>query len=221
MRVVIFANGELPNPAAARALLRNDDFIIGADGGTNYILKMGLMPHLVIGDLDSLDEDAFFELTSADIQIDQYPEDKDETDLELALHAAYETHPDSILIIGALGGRLDQSLAALSLLAGTQGGIDLRLDDGVEEAFFCRGQAEASSRSECRGIRGRSGDIVSLIPWGGPVSGIQTEGLRWPLIHETLYPDRTRGLSNEMTGEAASVKIASGLLLVIHKRKDE
>lgn len=212
MRVVIFANGELPNPTAARTLLRDNDTLIGADGGTTYILKMGLRPHLVIGDLDSLDEDAFFELTSADIQIDQYPEDKDETDLELALHAAYEAHPDSILIIGALGGRLDQSLAALSLLAGTQGGIDLRLDDGVEEAFFCRSQAQ---------IRGRSGDIVSLIPWGGPVSGIQTEGLRWPLIHETLYPDRTRGLSNAMTGETASVKIESGLLLIVHRRQPQ
>jgi thiamine pyrophosphokinase len=210
MRVVIFANGELPDPAAAHALLRDNDYLIGADGGTNHLLKMEILPDLVVGDLDSLDEDAFFELTAAEVQIDQYPEDKDETDLELALHAAYEVHPDSILIVAGLGGRLDQSLAALSLLAGTQGGIDLRLDDGVEEAFICRTQAH---------IRGRSGEIVSLIPWGGPVSGIQTEGLRWPLIHETLYPNRTRGISNEMTGQTASVKIESGLLLIVHQRK--
>lgn len=210
MRVVIFANGNLPDPAAARALLRDNDTLIGADGGTNHLLKMGLMPHLVIGDLDSLDEDAFFDLSAAEAQIDQYPEDKDETDLELALAAAYELRPDSILIVGGLGGRLDQSLASLSLLAGMQGGMDLRLDDGVEEAFFCRSQAQ---------IRGRSGDTVSLIPWAGPVSGIQTGGLRWPLIRETLYPDRTRGISNEMTGEQATVEIGSGLLLVIHRRK--
>ncbi len=210
MRVVIFANGELPDPAAARALLRDDDTLIGADGGTSHLLKMGLLPRLVVGDLDSLDEQALSELTAADVTINRYPEDKDETDLELALKAAFELHPEGILIVGGLGGRLDQSLAALSLLAGSRGGIALRLDDGVEEAFFCQTQAE---------IRGRSGDIVSLIPWGGPVSGIRTEGLRWPLIHETLHPDRTRGISNEMLGETASVSIESGLLLIVHRRK--
>ncbi|MEW5830591.1 MAG: thiamine diphosphokinase [Chloroflexota bacterium] len=210
MRVVIFANGHLPDPSAARTLLRDDDYLIGADGGAGHLLGMGLLPHLVVGDLDSLDEAALFDLTAADVTIDQYPEDKDETDLELALKSAYELHPEGILIAGGLGGRLDQSLAALSLLAGSHGGIDLRLDDGVEEAFFCRSQAE---------IRGRSGDTVSLVPWGGPVSGIRTEGLRWPLIHETLYPDRTRGISNEMTDETASVEIESGLLLIVHRRK--
>jgi thiamine pyrophosphokinase len=85
----------------------------------------------------------------------------------------------------------------------------LRLDDGVESAWFCRARSE---------VRGRSGDLVSLIPWGGEVRGVRTQGLRWPLSNETLHPHKTRGISNELTGEVAHVEIKSGLLLIVHRR---
>ncbi len=114
------------------------------------------------------------------------------------------------LVIGALGGRLDQTLGNLSLLSDPRlSTYDIRLDDGVEEAFFTRSRCE---------IRGRPGEIVSLIPWGAEVTGISTEGLRWPLQSETLFPDRTRGISNEMLGETASISVEAGLLLVVHRR---
>jgi thiamine pyrophosphokinase len=212
-RVVIFANGYLPDLEAAHALLQADDYIIAADGGANHLMKMGILPEIVIGDLDSVDEDTLFELTSAEVRIEQYSEDKDETDIELALSYAIELRPTSILIIGALGGRLDQTLANLSILTDpTLPGIDIRLDDGVEEAFFCRKQAE---------VRGRSGDIVSLIPWHGPVEGVTTEGLRWPLYSEMLYPDKSRGVSNAMLKDGASIRIQLGLLLIVHRRLPE
>ena len=115
-RIVIFANGELPDLEVARALLQEDDYLIAADGGANYLMKMGILPEIVIGDLDSIDEDTLFELTTAEVDIEQYSEDKDETDIELALRYAVELRPSSILIVGALGGRLDQTLANLSIL---------------------------------------------------------------------------------------------------------
>ncbi len=212
-RVVIFANGHLPELEAARALLQADDYIIAADGGANHLMKMGILPEIVIGDLDSVDENTLFELTSVEVRIEQYFEDKNETDIELALRYAVELEPSAILIVGALGGRLDQTLANLSILTDPAlSGIDVRLDDGVEEAFFCRKQAE---------VHGRSGDIVSLIPWHGSVEGVTTKGLQWPLYGESLYADKSRGISNVMSGEAASVRIQAGLLLVVHRRLPE
>ena len=212
-RVVIFANGQLPDLEAARALLQDDDYIIAADGGANHLMEMGILPEIVIGDLDSVDEDTLFELTNVEVRIEQYSEDKDETDIELALRYAADLRPSAILIVGALGGRLDQTLANLSLLTDpTLSGINLRLDDGVEEAFFFRKQAE---------VRGRSGEIVSLIPWNGPVEGVTTEGLQWPLYSEMLYPDKSRGVSNAMLKGEASIRIQSGLLLVVHRRSFE
>ena len=218
-RIVIFANGELPDLEAARALLQADDYLIAADGGANHLLKMGILPEIVIGDLDSVDEDTLFELTSAEVDIKQFSEDKDETDIELALRYAVELQPSSILIVGALGGRLDQTLANLSILTDPMlPKIDVRLDDGVEEVFFCRASAGKEEQVE---VLGRSGDTLSLVPWHAPVEGVATEGLQWPLYSETLYPDKARGVSNVMLGESASVKIKKGLLLVIHRRENQ
>lgn len=215
-RVIIFANGELPNIEKARALIRADDYIICADGGTRHALTLGLKPNLIVGDLDSVTHD---ELQKANAKTIQYPRDKNETDLELALDHALERKPASILFIAALGNRLDQTLGNISLLTDSRlATLDCRLDDGVEEVFFCRGRSKAQSRAVSQGIEGRRGDIVSLIPWHDAVKGIRTNGLRWPLNNETLYPEKTRGISNEMLDAVAEVSIKAGLLLIIHCR---
>ncbi|GAB4423026.1 MAG: thiamine diphosphokinase [Anaerolineales bacterium] len=209
-RIVIVANGHLPDLESAKPLFHKDDFIIAADGGANYLTEMGILPNLLIGDLDSVHAEVLRVLENEAVQIIKHPAGKDETDLELAVYAAVAKDADEILVIGALGGRLDQTLGNLSLLSAPAfAGRRIRLDDGEQEAFFCRKQVQ---------VRGRSGDTVSLLPWGVPVSGIHTEGLRWPLSNETLYPEKTRGISNALTGESASIQIRSGLLLVIHQR---
>ena len=206
-RILIFANGELPDIEKARALIRADDYIICADGGTRHALALGLKPNLIVGDLDSVTD---VELKIASAKIVQYPRNKNETDLELALDYALERKPASILFIAALGNRLDQTLGNISLLSDPRlSALDSRLDDGAEEVFFCRDRSN---------VEGRRGDVVSLIPWNGAVKGIRTHGLRWPLNNETLYPEKTRGISNEMLDAAAEVSVETGLLLVIHTR---
>jgi thiamine pyrophosphokinase len=210
-RIVIFANGELPDLGKARALLREDDFILCADGGARHARALRLTPNLVIGDMDSIEKGQWQELEKAGVFIELFPHDKNETDLELAIQRAIELEPKEILILAALGGRLDQTLANIALLTDLRlSTFDLRLDDGVEEILFCRDQVQ---------VEGRSGHIVSLLPWGAPVHGVRTKGLKWTLSGETLHPEKTRGVSNEMISESAFIQIKSGLLLVIHRRQ--
>lgn len=210
-RIIIFANGELPELDRARLLLHSDDTIICADGGTRHALALGIQPDLIIGDMDSAEKGQLQALREADVALELFPYDKNETDLELAIHRAIELQPQQLLILAALGGRLDQTLGNIALLSGARlSNIDVRLDDGVEEIFLCRNQSQ---------IQGRSGDLISLIPWQGAVTEIQTENLKWSLHHETLYPDKTRGISNQMIGDFASVSIGSGLLLIVHRRQ--
>jgi thiamine pyrophosphokinase len=210
-RVIIFANGDLPDLEKARALLREDDFIIAADGGTRHVLALGKNPNIIIGDLDSATFD-LRPLTDKGTQIIQHPRDKNETDLELAIHHALTLNPGQIIILAALGGRLDQTLGNISLLSGTRlSTFDFRLDDGFEEVFFCRDQVQ---------VNGASGDIVSLVPWQGDVTGVVTTNLKWPLQNETLYPQKTRGISNEMLNDTATIQISSGLLLIVHRRSN-
>jgi len=208
MRIIIFANGNLPNLEKAHSLIRPDDFILCADGGTRHALALGLTPNVVIGDLDSVTEEERRKMKEMGVEVMEFSMDKNETDLELTINHALTLEPEQILILAALGGRMDQTLANISLLSDLRlSTFDVRLTDGVEEIFFCRDQAK---------VEGRSGDIVSLIPWQGEVTGVFTENLRWHLHYETLYPDKTRGISNEMTSDVATVSITSGLLLITH-----
>jgi thiamine pyrophosphokinase len=210
-RLIIFANGIVPELESARRLIRAGDVLMAADGGTRHVLALGLFPSIVMGDLDSLTQDDRRRLDEKGVEIQQYSRDKAETDLELAFHYACTGGYREILVVGALGGRLDQILGNLSLLTNPEfSTLDVRFDDGVEEAFFTRSRCE---------VHGKPGDIVSLIPWSGEVSGVCTEGLHWPLHDESLFPDKTRGISNEMARETAAISQKSGLLLVIHHRQ--
>lgn len=210
-RTVIFVNGRLRSAKRLAALLRLDDYVIAADGGLRHLRRLGLPPHLLIGDLDSVTEEDVRWAVNNGAEVRRYPREKDETDLELALTAALSNGSGAILLAAALGGRLDQTLGNLGLLLHPElAGLDARLDDGREEVLFIRGQAE---------VRGQAGDTVSLLPWNGPAEGVTTQALRYPLRGETLYPDRTRGISNEMQGDTAQVSLSAGILLCIHTRK--
>jgi thiamine pyrophosphokinase len=210
-RIIIFANGELPDLNKARLLLQPDDYIICADGGIRHALALNVHPHLIIGDMDSADPRQLQKFKQENVSMELFSHDKNETDLELAINRAIELKPKEINIIAALGGRLDQTLGNITLLADPQlSTFNVRLDDGVEEIFICREQAQ---------VWGKRGDLVSLIPWHGAVTDVLTANLKWPLKSETLYPDKTRGISNEMLGETASIFVGSGSLLIIHRRQ--
>lgn len=209
-RAILFANGTLADPETVRRFIGPADLLIAADGGTRHALSLGLTPSAILGDLDSLSAEDRRRMEDQGTRLVEFPRNKDETDLELAIKFAEEQGCTEIVIVAALGGRFDQALGNLSLLTDPRlAAFDIRLDDGVEEVFFTRGS--------CR-VWGAAGDLVSLLPWGGEVTGVCTRGLRWPLRDETLSPHKTRGVSNEMLGETASIEIASGLLLVVRRR---
>ncbi len=209
-RIVIFANGLVPDPDRVRPLLRSDDMVVCADGGTRLALALDRQPDVVIGDLDSIAGVDRARIESMGVPVRQYPQDKDQTDLELALAYALEQETTAILVIGALGGRLDHTLANLSLLLDDRlASLDCRIDDGVEEVTLCRNHLV---------ISGQPGDLISLLPWGVPAHAVRTEGLRWRLEGETLFPDRARGVSNEMITSTAGVEVETGALLVVHTR---
>ena len=207
MRAIIFANGEFRDPAAGLARIAPDDLIICADGGAAHARAAGLEPHVVVGDLDSISAAQRARLEAMGCRFVAFPSRKDETDLELALKYAVAQGAGEILVLGALGGRLDQTVANVLLLATPDlAGVDVRIVDGRQEAFVVRDEAT---------IRGRVGDTVSLIPLGGDATGITTEGLEWALSDGTLRFGPALGVSNVMTAATARVRVGAGLLLVV------
>jgi thiamine pyrophosphokinase len=209
IRCVIFANGDPPNPETARRHANHADLLVAADGGAHHALALELVPHVVIGDLDSLDEEQQTRLRSAGTRFFVYPAAKDETDLELALLYAAEQGARTIIVLAALGGRLDQTLANVLLLAmPALVGQDVRLIDGPQTAFVVRGEAT---------ITGNPGDTVSLLPVGGEARGVTTRGLLYPLQEGTLPFGPALGISNELTSPQAHIRVRDGLLLCVHR----
>ncbi len=210
-RAVIFANGEIKDINRLRTFLQADDLIIAADGGLHHCRALGLYPSVLIGDLDSVQPSDVQEAEDQGVKICKFPVDKNETDLQLAIDLALEKGCLEILIAGALGGRLDQTLGNIYLLSRLQNReISIHLDDGLEEVFLINSTAE---------ITGSPGDIVSLLPLEGPAYDVWTEELKYPLVYEKLYPDHTRGISNVMLTNHARVSLSRGTLLCIHTRQ--
>jgi len=210
MRTIIFANGEFHHAERARELLPSADRIIAADGGTRHALAAGVTPHVVIGDLDSISSDELAIVEAAGSQIVRHSPRKDETDLELALLYAARRGATEIVVLAALGGRLDQTIANLLLLALPElRGLDVRVVEGPQTAFLIH-----AGRDGAR-IDGHPGDTVSLIPLGGDALGVTAEGLEWPLRDDTLRFGPARGVSNVLAGEQAWVHVRAGLLLCV------
>ncbi len=207
-RIVIIANGDLENPGFYRKLLSEGDYIICADGGSRHAKVLGLTPDLIIGDLDSVDLQVLPKAGDIKPEVISYPPAKDCSDLELAIDHAVNLKPEEILVIGALGGnRADHSLFNLTLLhLPLAAGVPARIIDHRQEITLINDSLD---------IEGLPGSYVSLFPVTAEVDGVKTEGLKYPLHDEPLFPGSTRGLSNELIGSKGRVAISRGILLVI------
>jgi thiamine pyrophosphokinase len=185
------------------------DLVIAADGGARHAPAIGRGIDLWVGDGDSIAPAELERLAAAGIRIERAPTDKDETDAELAILAAIRADPARITVLGALGGeRLDHELGNVWLLAHPHlVGRDVRLLGAAT-----RMRLVGPGRTD---LGGRVGDLVSLLPFGGDVVGIATDGLRYPLRDEPLRIGPSRGLSNQRTSREAGLTIREGRLLVV------
>jgi thiamine pyrophosphokinase len=205
---IVFAAAALePTPRLrARLAALPNAFVVAADGGAATALAFDFTPDVLIGDFDSLEPDVLTRLRTLNVQVEEYPRDKNATDGQLAVECALTQSPEALYLVGFLGGsRLDQALANVMLL--THLSIPTVLLDERNEARLLRGPAMHVWEPE-------PSEVISLIALTDEVSGIRTEGLRWSLQGETLRRGETRGISNEPSAGRAAVQLHDGLLLL-------
>jgi thiamine pyrophosphokinase len=209
LRATIFANGIIENAERAQEAAENADLILAANGGALHCLRLGIVPASVIGDFDSLDDASRHTLEASGTEFIAHPQDKDQTDLELALLDALDRGATEITLLGAVGGRLDMTLANVQLLALPElSGIHVELWHGDQTATLIQPPGGR--------IDGVRGDGVSLIPVGGDVRDITTQDLQYALKGETLGLGPAKGVSNVISGPDPQVELRSGLLLIVH-----
>jgi thiamine pyrophosphokinase len=187
--------------------------VLCADGGYSLCCRAGLIPHVVVGDLDSIAPHDLALLEGRPIEVLRHPRDKDESDLELTLLEAHRRGAKIVRILAALGGRLDHSLFNLIsiLLRAHELALDATLVSSTAEARLLIG---SSDRTEVL-VSNRKGWTCSLIPLTDRVDGITLKGFQYPLEDEPLHQRETRGLSNVVTSDRSSISVGSGRLLSI------
>jgi thiamine pyrophosphokinase len=218
MRIVIIANGEPPTEADVNDWLQPNTMLMCADGGAKAALRFGLRPQHAIGDFDSLNEIEIQQLEALGTRLHRHSAAKDETDLELALMFATQLMqaPGEIVVLGAMGGRIDHELANIMLLAmPCLQGHRVVIAHGADQLCLIDARREPSQIT----LHGEVGDVVSMLPFGGDAQGIRTDGLQYPLHDEPLLFGPARGVSNVMASESASVRVQAGMLLCVVTRK--
>ncbi len=202
MRTVIFAGGTLRQGSGVRQALSTAQLIIAADRGAQTALHHGVVPAIVVGDLDSLALPVQ-ELEARGCELVQAPVEKNETDCELAIQIALERGASSITLLGGLGGaRFDHTLANVFLLVGFAS-VPICIVDGAMACWLLQGPGKTS-------LDGQVGDLVSLFPMTAAAHGVKTQHLYYPLRNETLYFGKPRGVSNVLAQPHAEVELAQG-----------
>jgi len=199
-RAVIVINGELSS--FKRELIRKDDLLVAVDGGLRRILRLGLKPDLVIGDMDSVPKSELKK--SFTVVVDN---DEDRTDLEAAIDYVVKKGFKQIVVVGFLGRRIDHMVSGLMALSGQLRRFKaVKIVEGNQEIYLVKNELE---------IKGKKGDLVSLVPLRGNCSGVSTRGLKYVLNEAILKLNKSRGVSNVMLGKKAVVEVGSGLLMVV------
>ena len=210
MKGLIVANGKMDDPDRFTKLVLEADLVIGADGGTRHLKKMGILPHRIIGDLDSIDKNSRQWLDDNQIPIEIHPRDKDAGDTELAVSYAIEQGCTEITLLGATGTRMDHSLANLFLLRTLNSlGVEARIVDDFNE--ICLVSVEKT-------FKGEPGDLLSIIPLTDRVQGVSLEGFKFPLADAEIPMGSSLGISNRFLGNSGTVRVRKGILVVTLSR---
>ncbi len=213
MRYLVISAGSLEDQALLTKLIDHNTRVICADGGANYLADFGIVPDLIIGDMDSIKIQNLLTFTRQGSRIRQYPTVKDETDTALALMEALSDTPDEVIILGATGSRLDHTLANVHLLKmAAEKGVPARIVDAYQEISLITKRTPAS-------FFGIPEEVFSLLPLSEEVTGVTITGAKWSMRNQTFYLGYPYGVSNEVLGGKVGISVVSGMLLLIRVRE--
>ncbi|HET6715276.1 MAG TPA: thiamine diphosphokinase [Actinomycetota bacterium] len=200
----IFCGG---GPARLPVEVPDGALVIAADVGLAEANRLGVAVDLLVGDLDSVDPVDLEAFEDAGGEVRRHPEDKDATDLELAITDAIVAGAGRLLVVGGDRGRLDHLLANAVLLASPRhAAVEVDAIFGATRLHVVRGRRE---------LVGVPGELISLFALGGPAHGVRAFGVRWPLDGAVLEPGSSLGVSNRFVTERAVIEVRDGVVLAI------
>ena len=210
MRAAIFLNGAPDSSGLIQDISGGADVVVAADGGARYALDAGVVPDLVVGDMDSLGEDLAREVEQRGASLERHQVRKDKMDGHLAVLAARQRGATTADLLCAAGGRFGALFAVPHILLAAE---RIGLRSTVVADWGRMFVIEARSLT----VEGVPQDSISIFPLSGPATGVTLEGLVYPLEDARLEPGDTLGFHNELIGRVARVSVKKGALLVVHE----
>lgn len=220
-RVLIFSGGCL-DTEFAKDYLANEkfDLVICADSGLDAAYRLGVKVDYIVGDFDSLSENAIERYRNDDIRkskevkVIKFPPEKDSTDTDIALEYAMEQKPDEIVILGATGGRMDHFLANVNILMKPlKYGIPTYIVDKYNKIYLIDKDTVIKRKSLW-------GKYISFQPLTEIVKNVRLSGLKYILDGEDLTIGKSLTVSNEMADgtDEAMISFDTGVIIVIEAR---
>jgi len=210
VRAAIFLNGAPDSSGLVQDISGGADVVVAADGGARYALDAGVVPDLVVGDMDSLGEDLAREVEQRGASLERHQVRKDKMDGHLAVLAARQRGATTADLLCAAGGRFGALFAVPHILLAAE---RIGLRSTVVADWGRMFVIEARSLT----VEGVPQDSISIFPLSGPATGVTLEGLVYPLEDARLEPGDTLGFHNELIGREARVSVKKGALLVVHE----
>lgn len=204
--VVVMSGGHRLHPAAV-ASIPSDALIVAADSGWDRAVELGVRPHVVVGDMDSIFPASLRDAEGSGVTIVRHPVDKDFTDLELALVYA-ASRSSRITVLSGGGGRLDHAFAEIMALTSPQ------LRKCTVDAIVGTARVHVAHEESPLTLALEAGTIISLAAIGARAIGVSLTGCKWNLLNESLSPYESRGLSNVVTATPMSLTVTAGHIAV-------
>lgn len=178
------------------------DMVIAVDGGYESLQAISRTPDLALGDFDSLG------YIPKGIRTARFSAHKDKSDMELAFDRAKRERAEAVFVFGALGRRLDHTLANLQLFARfSEEGMDVRAIGEEEAIVFVTGPDAFEAPAREHGT-------VSVFAMNDECEGVFERGLEWELDDAVLTNRTSLGLSNELVGEAVLIGVERGTIAI-------
>lgn len=201
MSTYILGASKIDNYDFYKNLIKDEDFVICADGGTVHAKKLGIIPDVVIGDFDSSSDMEEYKNKIV------YPREKDDTDLFIAIKYAHEKGIKECIVIGGLGERLDHTYTNLSLfLYGSKNNMKITYLS-EKEKIFCVYDKEVFYNEGYK--------YVSVFSLTEMSRGVSYKGLKYSLDNYDMSADNPIGVSNEFVSECAEISVKNGVLMVM------
>lgn len=210
MKTLIISGGNVTKEILKDVLENNSfDNIIAVDKGLEILDECKIELNYIIGDFDSVNTRIVNRYNNANI-IKLNPE-KDFTDTHMAIKLALEIKSSYIVILGAIGTRIDHTIANIHVLK-----------ECMERKIMCEIINENNKimliNKSCYIDLDKKYKYVSLIPLTTNVTGVTLKGFKYFLKNATLSIGKSIGVSNEQIEEKAKIELKEGILICIRSR---